>query len=158
MPIYEYRCQACGIELEKLQKLSDPLLVVCPECGRETLVKLVSASSFRLKGGGWYETDFKTGKKKHGAGEADNAGDTAGKAGDKAAGNEATSTASKEGDGARSESKGNNSGDSNKGSDNSSDKKGDKNSDKKTSAEPSGKTADSTVKTKAPPGKGTGAV
>ncbi len=87
MPIYEYRCQACGIELEKLQKLSDPLLRDCPECGRETLIKLVSASSFRLKGGGWYETDFKTGKKKNGVGEADNAGDGAGKtAGSSAAG------------------------------------------------------------------------
>ena len=49
--------------MEKLQKISDPPLSECPECGRETLVKLVSASSFRLKGGGWYESDFKTGKK-----------------------------------------------------------------------------------------------
>jgi putative FmdB family regulatory protein len=73
MPIYEYRCQSCGLELEKLQKISDPVLVECPECGKESLVKLVSASSFRLKGGGWYESDFKTGKKKNGVGEADNA-------------------------------------------------------------------------------------
>ena len=70
MPIYEYRCASCGAELEKLQKISDPPLTECPECGKETLVKLVSASSFRLKGSGWYETDFKTGKKKNGAGEA----------------------------------------------------------------------------------------
>ena len=70
MPIYEYRCTACGAELEKLRKISDPPLVECPECGKETLVKLVSASSFRLKGSGWYETDFKTGKKKNGAGDA----------------------------------------------------------------------------------------
>jgi putative FmdB family regulatory protein len=69
MPIYEYRCQACGVELEKLQKISDPQLKDCPECGRETLVKLVSASSFRLKGSGWYESDFKTGKKKNGLAE-----------------------------------------------------------------------------------------
>lgn len=69
MPIYEYRCEACGAELEKLQKISDPLLRECPECGRETLVKLVSAASFRLKGGGWYESDFKTGKKKNGLGD-----------------------------------------------------------------------------------------
>jgi putative FmdB family regulatory protein len=70
VPIYEYRCQACGAQLEKLQKLSDPVLTDCPECGRETLVKLVSASSFRLKGSGWYESDFKTGNKKNGLGES----------------------------------------------------------------------------------------
>lgn len=69
MPIYEYRCSSCRAELEKLQKISDPHLVECPECGKDTLVKLVSASSFRLKGSGWYETDFKTGKKKNGVGE-----------------------------------------------------------------------------------------
>ena len=70
MPIYEYRCASCGAELEKLQKISDPPLFECPECGKDTLQKLISASSFRLKGSGWYETDFKTGKKKNGAGEA----------------------------------------------------------------------------------------
>lgn len=78
MPIYEYRCTSCGAELEKLQKISDPPLVQCPECGKDALVKLVSASSFRLKGSGWYETDFKTGKKKNGAGDADaSSGDAA---------------------------------------------------------------------------------
>ena len=70
MPIYEYRCASCGAELEKLQKISDPPLLECPECGKDALVKLVSASSFRLKGSGWYETDFKTGKKKNGAGDS----------------------------------------------------------------------------------------
>jgi putative FmdB family regulatory protein len=79
MPIYEYRCQACGAQLEKLQKLSDPLLTECPECGRETLVKLVSASSFRLKGSGWYESDFKTGNKKNGLGESETKSDGDGK-------------------------------------------------------------------------------
>ena len=69
MPIYEYRCTSCKAELEKLQKISDPPLVECPECGKDTLVKLISASSFRLKGSGWYETDFKTGNKKNGAAE-----------------------------------------------------------------------------------------
>src|SRR5687767_14279580 len=69
MPIYEYRCTSCQAELEKLQKISDPPLVECPECGKDTLVKLISASSFRLKGSGWYETDFKTGNKKNGAAE-----------------------------------------------------------------------------------------
>jgi len=80
MPIYEYRCQACGAQLEKLQKLSDPLLTECPECSRETLVKLVSASSFRLKGSGWYESDFKTGNKKNGLGESETKSDGEGKA------------------------------------------------------------------------------
>lgn len=69
VPIYEYRCESCGAELEKLQKISDPPLLECPECGKDSLKKLVSASSFRLKGSGWYETDFKTGKKKNGVGE-----------------------------------------------------------------------------------------
>jgi putative FmdB family regulatory protein len=75
MPIYEYRCTACKAELEKLQKISDPPLVECPECGRDTLIKLISASSFRLKGSGWYETDFKTGNKKNVAAE-ENSGKT----------------------------------------------------------------------------------
>jgi putative FmdB family regulatory protein len=59
MPIYEYRCQSCGHELEKLQRMSDAELTDCPECGKSALKKLVSAAAFRLKGAGWYETDFK---------------------------------------------------------------------------------------------------
>ncbi len=72
MPIYEYQCQACQHELEVLQKISDAPLVECPECHKPELRKKVSAAAFRLKGGGWYETDFKTGNKKnlHGSGEA----------------------------------------------------------------------------------------
>ena len=65
MPIYEYQCAACGHELEKLQKISDPPLTECPACGKATLQKRVSAAGFRLKGGGWYETDFKSGGKKN---------------------------------------------------------------------------------------------
>jgi putative FmdB family regulatory protein len=65
MPIYEYRCAECGHELEKLQKISDAALTDCPACGKPALQKLVSAAGFRLKGGGWYETDFKSGKKKN---------------------------------------------------------------------------------------------
>ncbi len=65
MPIYEYRCSSCGHELETLQKISDAPLTSCPECQQNSLQKLVSAASFRLKGGGWYETDFKKGNKKH---------------------------------------------------------------------------------------------
>lgn len=65
MPIYEYRCDNCGHELEAFQKLSEDKLVNCPECKMDTLIKKVSAAGFRLKGGGWYETDFKSGKKKN---------------------------------------------------------------------------------------------
>jgi putative FmdB family regulatory protein len=73
MPIYEYQCQACGKELEALQKISDEPLQECPACGAATLKKKVSAAAFRLKGGGWYETDFKTGNKKNLAGGSDTA-------------------------------------------------------------------------------------
>lgn len=65
MPIYEYQCEACHHKLEKLQKLSDDPLTICPECHEPRLNKLLSAAGFRLKGSGWYETDFKTGKKKN---------------------------------------------------------------------------------------------
>jgi putative FmdB family regulatory protein len=60
MPFYEYECKACGAHHEAMQKISDPPLKKCPECGKSRLVKLVSAPVFRLKGGGWYETDFKS--------------------------------------------------------------------------------------------------
>lgn len=69
MPIYEYLCQACGHELEVIQKLSDDLLKVCPVCDKSKLKKKVSASAFRLSGSGWYETDFKTGDKKNLSGD-----------------------------------------------------------------------------------------
>jgi putative FmdB family regulatory protein len=62
MPIYEYQCQRCGHHHEALQKLSDPQLRQCPECGRKSLKRLVSAVRFRLAGSGWYETDFKSDK------------------------------------------------------------------------------------------------
>lgn len=65
MPFYEYRCEACGHELEALQKMSDDPLVSCPACNEDKLKKRISAAGFRLKGSGWYETDFKSGKKKN---------------------------------------------------------------------------------------------
>lgn len=65
MPIYEYQCNDCGHELEALQKMSDAALKDCPACGKPTLEKMISAAGFRLKGGGWYETDFKSGNKKN---------------------------------------------------------------------------------------------
>jgi putative FmdB family regulatory protein len=65
MPIYEYRCDACGHELEAIHKMSDAPLTDCPECGKAALQKKISAAGFRLKGGGWYETDFKGSGKKN---------------------------------------------------------------------------------------------
>ncbi|MFQ5470403.1 MAG: FmdB family zinc ribbon protein [Gammaproteobacteria bacterium] len=64
MPIYEYMCISCGHDLEVLQKMSDPKLTDCPACGKPDLQKQISAAGFRLKGSGWYETDFKGGGKK----------------------------------------------------------------------------------------------
>ncbi len=69
MPFYEYQCTSCGHEEEVLQKISDKPLKKCPACGKSTMKKKVSAAAFRLKGGGWYETDFKSGNKKNVAGE-----------------------------------------------------------------------------------------
>ena len=69
MPIYEYLCQSCNHELEAIQKLSEAPLVECPACAQPTLKKKISAAGFRLKGGGWYETYFKSGNKKNLAGE-----------------------------------------------------------------------------------------
>jgi putative FmdB family regulatory protein len=62
MPIYEYQCDKCGHHLEALQKLSDKPLRECPECGKHSLKRLMSAPMFRLAGSGWYETDFKSDK------------------------------------------------------------------------------------------------
>jgi len=59
VPIYEYRCSSCGFQKEYLQRVSDPLLNVCPECSKETFGKMLTAAGFQLKGGGWYATDFK---------------------------------------------------------------------------------------------------
>ena len=74
VPIYEYRCEACDHIEEALQKMSDAALVNCPACSKPTLKKQISAAGFRLKGGGWYETDFKSGSKKNIAGEASSSG------------------------------------------------------------------------------------
>ncbi len=63
MPIYEYRCSSCGFQQEHMQKMSDALLTTCPECGKETYAKMLSAAGFQLKGSGWYQSDFKGGAK-----------------------------------------------------------------------------------------------
>ena len=65
MPIYEYECKSCGHRLERLQRMNDPALTDCPACNQSELKRLVSAAAFRLKGSGWYETDFKKGDKKN---------------------------------------------------------------------------------------------
>jgi len=59
MPIYEYQCQSCGHQFEEIQRITDPPTTCCPECKEKTVSKLISASQFKLKGSGWYETDFK---------------------------------------------------------------------------------------------------
>ncbi|MYM72528.1 zinc ribbon domain-containing protein [Duganella sp. FT109W] len=61
MPIYAYRCEACGFAKDVLQKISDPQLTVCPSCGKESFKKQVTAAGFQLKGSGWYVTDFRGG-------------------------------------------------------------------------------------------------
>ncbi len=91
MPIYEYECRECGYRLDALQKMSDPPLSDCPECNQAGLKKLVSAPYFRLKGSGWYETDFKNSGRDKPEG--------AGKDADKDAGNGAGKTASGNGKG-----------------------------------------------------------
>jgi len=68
MPIYEYKCQNCGHYFEILQRISEEPLSICPECKKNALKKLVSAPNFRLKGEGWYETDFKKDNQKNLAG------------------------------------------------------------------------------------------
>jgi putative FmdB family regulatory protein len=71
MPIYEYRCAACGFQKEYLRKVSDANLSVCPECGKDTFRKLPTAAGFQLKGSGWYATDFKHRGAKPAAAKAD---------------------------------------------------------------------------------------
>ncbi|HTY48833.1 MAG TPA: zinc ribbon domain-containing protein, partial [Steroidobacteraceae bacterium] len=62
MPFYEYECSSCKYYVEVMQKITDAPLRKCPSCGKSALIKLISAPVFRLKGGGWYETDFKSDK------------------------------------------------------------------------------------------------
>ncbi len=62
MPIYEYRCSSCGFQKEYLQKVTDPVKTVCPECGKKTFSKMLTAAGFHLKGSGWYATDFRNPK------------------------------------------------------------------------------------------------
>ena len=86
MPIYAYKCESCGHRQDVLQKISDPLLTVCPACGASTYVKQVTAAGFQLKGSGWYVTDFRDGGSNKGGAAADKPADQAAdKAADKPA-------------------------------------------------------------------------
>jgi putative FmdB family regulatory protein len=64
MPIYDYQCSSCGFKKEVMRKISEPNLTACPECGKQTFTKQLSAPSFQLSGSGWYATDFKGGASK----------------------------------------------------------------------------------------------
>ena len=95
MPIYGYVCKSCEHRFDVLQKMSDDALVHCPDCGEPSLQKELSAPKFRLKGQGWYETDFKTGTKRnlHGeSGTASKSPDSAKKSEPKSSGGKADST------------------------------------------------------------------
>jgi putative FmdB family regulatory protein len=78
MPIYAYKCESCGHRQDVLQKISDPLLTVCPACGASAYVKQVTAAGFQLKGSGWYVTDFRDGGSNKGGAAADKAGEKSG--------------------------------------------------------------------------------
>lgn len=84
MPIYAYRCEACGFEKDVLQKLSDAPLTQCPSCGQASFAKQVTAAGFQLKGSGWYVTDFR------GGGASSAAGSTASSTSEKPAAGAAT--------------------------------------------------------------------
>ena len=94
MPIYEYVCDQCGHQLEAFQTLSEGLLTVCPECSEESLRKKISAAGFRLKGGGWYETDFKSGNKKNVAGSETPSSSDSSSSGSSAGGSSASGSSS----------------------------------------------------------------
>ena len=80
MPIYAYGCSSCGLQKDVMQKISDAPLSTCPACGKQTLVKQLTAAGFQLKGSGYYVTDFKRGSQKPGAEKPDAEKPEAGKA------------------------------------------------------------------------------
>ena len=100
MPIYEYRCSACGYKNDYLQKHSDPLLSECPECGKSTFEKQVTAAGFQLKGTGWYATDFKnSGKSKPTAAKGEPAGGGSNDSGSSGGGSSSSGSSGGSGDG-----------------------------------------------------------
>lgn len=107
MPIYEYFCDSCGHEQEAIQKFSDAPLTDCEACGEAKLRRKISAAAFRLKGGGWYETDFKSGNRRNIIGDSSSSNETGG----------GSSSGSSEGSGGSSESSGKSSGKESTGKD-----------------------------------------
>ena len=78
MPIYEFICNDCSYQEDLIRKISEPTTILCPKCDSQNFVKQVSAPNFKLKGSGWYETDFKSGdKKKNLAGDGSGGGSSA---------------------------------------------------------------------------------
>ena len=97
MPIYEYRCSSCGFQKEYLQKISDPVMNVCPECDKQTFSKMLTAAGFQLKGSGWYATDFRnSGAKPAAKTESKDSAKTEGKDTAKTEGKDAAKTDAKE--------------------------------------------------------------
>ena len=106
MPIYEYRCDDCGHEFETIQKISEDPLKECPACQQSALVKKISAAGFRLKGSGWYETDFKSANKRNLSGSSESSKNSDG---DSKGGSDTNSSSSDKGSsesGTKSDSKG----------------------------------------------------
>ena len=95
MPLYEYACGACGVVSEISHRLSEPSPRDCPECGKPALSKQISAAGFRLKGEGWYETDFKSKDRRNLAGDSSGADKSDSKAGTKSESKASDSAASK---------------------------------------------------------------
>ncbi len=93
MPIYAYRCDACGFAKDVLQKMSDAPLSVCPECGKDAFRKQVTAAGFQLKGSGWYVTDFRGGSGGTSAPATPSGGETAGEGAKSGAGGDAAPAA-----------------------------------------------------------------
>jgi putative FmdB family regulatory protein len=101
MPIYEYECKNCHQFFDLMQKISDPPIKQCPNCLKETAIRLVSAVGFQLKGSGWYATDFKSKTKpesKKEEGKTEKVADSAVKTADKSSDSARTTTSSKKGD------------------------------------------------------------
>jgi putative FmdB family regulatory protein len=117
MPIYAYRCDACGHAKDVLQKVSDPVLTTCPACGAESFVKQVTAAGFQLKGSGWYVTDFRGGSGNGKAGQKPDAAAKDAKTGDAGSG-------SASGSGSTDSSSGSSSGSGSSGSGSSGDSSG----------------------------------
>ena len=103
MPIYEYACRKCDHSLDALQKMADAPLVDCPSCGEPSLKRLLSAPRFRLKGQGWYETDFKKDNQRnlHESGDKKNSGDKKDGSGKKDSGDKKTKDSKSTGDGTK---------------------------------------------------------